>query len=65
MLAEGFTPVIPPYMTRHEIAAGMTDLAWFDETMYKVDGEDLFPDSPGASIAVNPAVPTAIAWREV
>jgi seryl-tRNA synthetase len=42
MLKEGFTPVVPPYMTRHRIAAGMTDLAWFDETMYKVEKEDLY-----------------------
>lgn len=43
LVDEGFTLVVPPYMTRHAIAAGMTDLAFFDETMFKIEEEDLFP----------------------
>jgi seryl-tRNA synthetase len=38
----GFTPVAPPYMLRRVPYEGVTDLADFENVMYKVDGEDLY-----------------------
>jgi seryl-tRNA synthetase len=43
LLAErGFTPVAPPYMLRREPYEGVTDLADFENVMYKIEGEDLY-----------------------
>lgn len=43
MLAKkGFTPVYPPFMIHREPYEGVTDLADFEEVMYKVEGEDLY-----------------------
>jgi len=43
LLAErGFTPVAPPYMLRRAPYEGVTDLADFENVMYKIDGEDLY-----------------------
>lgn len=42
MLEAGFTPVVPPYMVRREIVDGMVDADFFEETMYKIEGEDLY-----------------------
>jgi seryl-tRNA synthetase len=43
LLAErGFTPVAPPYMLRRAPYEGVTDLADFENVMYKVEGEDLY-----------------------
>lgn len=42
VLARGFTPVIPPFMLRREPYEGVTDLADFENVMYKVEGEDLY-----------------------
>jgi seryl-tRNA synthetase len=39
---KGFTPVYPPFMIHREPYEGVTDLADFEEVMYKVDGEDLY-----------------------
>ncbi|MCI4372581.1 MAG: serine--tRNA ligase [Thermoplasmata archaeon] len=38
----GFTPVAPPYMLRRAPYEGVTDLADFENVMYKVEGEDLY-----------------------
>ncbi|MGP8078666.1 MAG: serine--tRNA ligase [Thermoplasmata archaeon] len=42
LVERGFTPVVPPYMLRREPYEGVTDLADFENVMYKVDGEDLY-----------------------
>jgi seryl-tRNA synthetase len=43
LLAErGFTPVSPPYMLRRAPYEGVTDLADFENVMYKIEGEDLY-----------------------
>lgn len=38
----GFLPVAPPLMLRREPYEGVTDLADFENVMYKIDGEDLY-----------------------
>ena len=42
LLAKGYTLVEPPYMIRRRPYEGVTDLADFEEVMYKVEGEDLY-----------------------
>jgi seryl-tRNA synthetase len=42
MLKQGFTAVFPPYMMRREAYEGVTDLADFENVMYKIEGEDLY-----------------------
>jgi len=42
LVERGFTPVSPPYMLRREPYEGVTDLADFENVMYKVEGEDLY-----------------------
>jgi len=43
LLAErGFTPVVPPFFLRREPYEAVTDLADFENVMYKVEGEDLY-----------------------
>jgi seryl-tRNA synthetase len=42
VIGRGFTPVIPPYMLRREPYEGVTDLADFENVMYKIDGDDLY-----------------------
>jgi seryl-tRNA synthetase len=42
LIERGFTPVIPPYMLRRAPYEGVTDLADFENVMYKIDGEDLY-----------------------
>ncbi len=42
LIGRGFTPVSPPYMLRREPYEGVTDLADFENVMYKVDGEELY-----------------------
>ncbi|MGA8665018.1 MAG: serine--tRNA ligase [Thermoplasmata archaeon] len=42
LVERGFTPVAPPYMLRREPYEGVTDLADFENVMYKVEGEDLY-----------------------
>jgi seryl-tRNA synthetase len=43
LLAErGFTPVLPPFFLRREPYESVTDLADFENVMYKIDGEDLY-----------------------
>ncbi len=38
----GYIPVIPPYMMNRAAYEGVTDLADFENVMYKIDGEDEF-----------------------
>ncbi len=42
VMERGFTPVVPPFMLRRGPYEGVTDLADFENVMYKIDGEDLF-----------------------
>jgi len=42
LLAKGFTLVEPPYMIRRKPYEGVTDLADFEDVMYKIEGEDLY-----------------------
>jgi seryl-tRNA synthetase len=42
MIARGFTPVIPPFLLRRAPYEGVTDLADFENVMYKIEGEDLY-----------------------
>jgi seryl-tRNA synthetase len=42
VMGRGFTPVIPPFMLRREPYEGVTDLADFENVMYKIDGDDLY-----------------------
>lgn len=56
MLAKrGFTLYQPPYMIRRSGIAGATDLADFEDVIYKIDGEDLFliPTSEHALLALH------------
>ena len=42
LIMKGFTPMYPPFMMRRKPYEGVTDLADFEDVMYKIDGEDLF-----------------------
>lgn len=42
LIERGFTPVAPPLMLRREPYEGVTDLADFENVMYKIEGEDLY-----------------------
>jgi seryl-tRNA synthetase len=42
LIKKGFTPIYPPFMMRRKPYEGVTDLADFEDVMYKIDGEDLF-----------------------
>jgi seryl-tRNA synthetase len=42
LMERGFTPVIPPTLLRREPYEAVTDLADFENVMYKVDGEELY-----------------------
>ncbi len=42
LLKKGYTPIYPPFMMRREPYEGVTDLADFEEVMYKIEGEDLY-----------------------
>lgn len=39
---KGFVLMHPPFMLRREILAGAVNLGAFEETIYKIDGEDLY-----------------------
>ncbi|RDD53787.1 MAG: serine--tRNA ligase [Candidatus Korarchaeota archaeon NZ13-K] len=39
---KGFLPVIPPYMMRRDHYLGVIDLPTFEDSIYKVEGEDLY-----------------------
>jgi seryl-tRNA synthetase len=40
LVARGYTPIVPPYMLNRAAYEGVTDLADFENVMYKIDGED-------------------------
>lgn len=42
MAKKGYTPILPPFMMRREPYEGVTDLADFENVMYKIEGEDLY-----------------------
>jgi seryl-tRNA synthetase len=42
MTKRGFLPFLPPYMMKRKILEGAVSLADFQDTIYKVEGEDLF-----------------------
>ncbi len=42
LLSKGYTLIGPPYMIRRKPYEGVTDLADFEEVMYKIEGEDLY-----------------------
>jgi seryl-tRNA synthetase len=42
LMDRGYIPVIPPYMMNRAAYEGVTDLADFENVMYKIDGEDEF-----------------------
>ena len=39
---KGFTPLIPPYMARRFVEEGATYFTDFEDTIYKIEGEDLY-----------------------
>ncbi|RJQ19097.1 serine--tRNA ligase [Candidatus Woesearchaeota archaeon] len=43
MRKRGFVPVIPPHMISRNAYEGVTSLGDFAESLYKIDGEDLYP----------------------
>jgi seryl-tRNA synthetase len=42
LLKKGYDPIYPPFMMRREPYEGVTDLADFENVMYKIEGEDLY-----------------------
>jgi seryl-tRNA synthetase len=42
LIKKGYTPLYPPFMMRREPYEGVTDLADFEDVMYKIEGEDLY-----------------------
>jgi seryl-tRNA synthetase len=42
LIERGFTPIIPPYALRRAPYEGVTDMADFENVMYKLEGEDLY-----------------------
>ena len=42
LIERGFSPVVPPFMLRRKPYEGVTDLADFENVMYKIEKEDLY-----------------------
>ncbi len=42
LMRKGFTPLIPPYMMRRFVEEGSTYFTDFEDTIYKIEGEDLY-----------------------
>jgi seryl-tRNA synthetase len=42
LVARGYTPITPPYMMNRAAYEGVTDLADFENVMYKIDDEDAY-----------------------
>ena len=42
LMKKGYTLIYPPFMMRREPYEGVTDLADFEDVMYKIEGEDLY-----------------------
>jgi seryl-tRNA synthetase len=41
MAEKGYTPIVPPHMMNRDAYEGVTSLADFEDTLYKIEGEDL------------------------
>ena len=58
---KGFTPVIPPLMLRRKPYEGVTDLADFENVMYKLEEEDAYliatSEHPIAALYMNETIP--------
>ncbi len=59
LVSRGFTPVVPPYLLRRGPYEGVTDLADFENVMYKIDQEDLY------LIATSEHPLAALHWGEI
>ena len=44
MIGKGFTYVIPPFMMHGNVVQGVMSFPEMDAMMYKIEGEDLYPD---------------------
>ena len=42
LIKRGYSPIYPPFMMKREPYEGVTDLADFEDVMYKIEGEDLY-----------------------
>jgi seryl-tRNA synthetase len=42
LLEKGYSLIVPPYMIKRAAYEGVTDLADFENVMYKIEGEDLY-----------------------
>lgn len=42
LVGKGFTPFQPPYMMKRKVLEGAVSLSDFEDTIYKVEGEDLY-----------------------
>ncbi|MEJ5293274.1 MAG: serine--tRNA ligase [Candidatus Methanosuratincola sp.] len=42
LVGRGFTPYQPPYMMKRKVLEGAVSLSDFEDTIYKVEGEDLY-----------------------
>lgn len=42
MVAKGFTPFQTPFLIKHDVLAAAAELADFADTLYKIEGEELF-----------------------
>lgn len=42
LVSRGFTPYQPPYMMKRKVLEGAVSLSDFEDTIYKVEGEDLY-----------------------
>lgn len=54
---KGYTPIIPPYLMKHEAYEGVTALGDFEDVLYKVENEDLYliatSEHPMAAMLMN------------
>jgi seryl-tRNA synthetase len=61
LVKKGFTPVHPPYMMRKEAYEGVTPLDTFQDTLYKIEGEDLHliatSEHPLTAMHMNETIP--------
>ena len=44
MIDRGFTYCVPPFMIRSNVVTGVMSFDEMDAMMYKIEGEDLYPD---------------------
>ncbi|MBS3164708.1 serine--tRNA ligase [Candidatus Woesearchaeota archaeon] len=61
LVRKGFTMVLPPFMLRRKPYEGVTDLADFENVMYKIEGEDLYliatSEHPIAALHMDEVIP--------